>query len=329
MVFYNEKIIIAEEINKALYIFRQITNEIIMYSILVDGTELDEKTLVTDSVGDFDVAFNHNDIFLIYSNDKRELKLVSIKDNKTELISSDLNNTIYELNLIINNNKKYIFYIEGSEEGENIYNVKQIIYNEGNEDNFIVDKIATYNFISPLKVILENNSICIAYYFKNQICFKEFNTVNGIWSPSFTLTDNRNKLYLDMILISNNLHLVYSEYKDENFSTKYEKFYIKRGNIIKEKEEELTGYGNHTDPILIYHLNKLWVVWKGTNQFMSRVSEDNGDSFSEVYTWKESNTVDLVKYKYITNTVEKGIKIDYSYGSYHPEIKFIGFGKSD
>ena len=329
MVFYNEKIIIAEETTKALYIFRQINNEIIMYNILVDGTELDEKTLITDSVGDFDVAFNHNDIFLIYSNDKRELKLVSIKDNKTELINSELNNTIYELNLIINNSEKHIFYIDSLKEDENIYNINQIIYNKGNAEKYIIDKIATYNFISPLKVILENNSILISYYFKNQICIKEYNTANRTWSPSFTLTDNKNKLYLDIILIGFNLHLVYSEYKDDNFSIKYEKFYIKRDNIIKEKEEELTGYGNNTDPILIYHVNKLWIVWKETNQFMSRVSEDNGDSFSEVYTWKESNTVDLVKYKYVTNTVEKGIRLDYSYGSYYPEIKFIGFGKSD
>lgn len=329
MVFYNEKIIIAEEINKVLNVFRKIENEIIMYYILVNGKELEEKVIAKDSIEDFDAEFYLNNLYMVYKNDKKELKLISVKDNKEELIYKELDNTIYELNLTIKDGEKNIFFIGSSKEDKNIYNINQFIYNEGNVESYIVDKIVTHNFISPLKVILEDNSIYIAYYFKNQICLKEYNFEYRIWSPSYTLTDNRNKLYLDMILIGNNLHLVYSEYKDDNFCIKYEKFYIKRDNIMKEKEENLSDFGNNTDPILIYHLNKLWVVWKGTNQFMSKVSEDNGESFSELYTWKEPHTVDLVKYKYITNTVEKGIKIDYSYGSYYPEIKFIGFGKSD
>ena len=236
---------------------------------------------------------------------------------------------IYELNLIVREDDKNIFYMEASKEDKKIYYINHIIFNKGKIEKNVVDKIAAYNFINPLKVILEEDNIYIAYYFKNQICLKEYNLTNRTWSPSFTLTDNKNKLYLDMAVIGNNLHLVYSLYKDDNFNIKHEKCYIKKDDIIKEKEEELSGVGNHTDPILIYHLNKLWVVWKSTNQFLSTVSEDNGDSFTGNYTWRQSPSVDWVKYKYISDVREKGTRIDYSYGSYYPEIKFIGFGKSD
>lgn len=329
MAFYNDKIIIAEEVNKALYIIRKSKKEIFMHLLLSDKESFKKKTLARDSIEDFDACFNHDELNLVYKNDKKELMIQSLKDDKTEVIMDNLDNMIYELNLIIKEDEKNIFYMEASKEDKKIYYINHIIFDKGKNEKNIVDKIETYNFINPLKVILDEDNIYVAYYFKNQICLKEYNLTSKIWSPSFTLTDNKNKLYLDMAIIGNNLHLVYSVYKDDNFNIKYEKFYIKKDDIIKEREQNLSGVGNHTDPILIYHLSKLWVVWKSTNQFLSTLSEDNGDTFIESYTWRQSPSADLVKYKYISDIIERGNKIDYSYGSYYPEIKFIGFGKSD
>jgi len=88
----------------------------------------------------------------------------------------------------------------------------------------------------------------------------------------------------------------------------------------------LSNSGNNTDPILIYYDNKLWIIWKDTNQLLSIYSEDQGNVWSDIYQWKDTKKMDIVKYKYLTNIVDHKIEIDYSYGSINPDIKFLGFG---
>lgn len=325
-MFYKDKIILIEKSNQGLYLFRKVKNEIIMYSFLTESGNVTQRIILDDSYGEFDVELNNQSINIIYKNTKQDLILLDLENKRVLNVAKGLREVTYELNMINIEKTNNILFIEKGQ-GENLtYYLKHILIEDKNNiETYIVDKIKTYNFISPLKVIKSKNNILAAYYYLNQICIKEFDTETRSWSASTTLTDNQNKLYLDIIRGDKNLHLVYSDFTDENFKIKYKKYLINAGNIMIETEQDITDYGNNVDPILVYHLGKLWIIWRGTNMLFSRYSTDNGNSFSDIISWNESKTAQMVKYKYKTDLNDSDNIIDYPFGSFYPELKFIGF----
>lgn len=138
------------------------------------------------------------------------------------------------------------------------------------------------------------------------------------------MTDNSKKLYLDSKIISNEVHLVYSIFEEDQFYINYENFLIEEDYVIDGREVKISDLGNHTDPILIKDEAKLNIVWKETNTLNGISSHDSGRTWSEIKEYSQVKRLDIVKYKYINKSNYLNQDVDYSYGSTDP-IKFIGF----
>lgn len=328
MTFYNTRVVVIENYKDSLYIVRKTKNELFVEYINKGTNIFQSEKLLTESMGEFDLDIDQlDDINILYINSSHDLILTRLTENtyETKIVLSGLKTRIFELILIILRESKNIFYMQ--ETGKNqILEIYHINIEDGKQIITLVDEIEIYQIINPLRIIKDDKSLILAYYYKNQICLKVYDTLTKIWSPSITLTNNQNKLYLDIMKIGGRIHLVYSDFKDDLFTIRYERFLIDNEYIIKETELNLSTSGNNTDPILIYYDKKIWVIWKDTNQLLSIYSEDGGKVWSSVYQWKNSKKMDIVKYKYLTNILDSSIKIDYSYGSIKPDIKFIGFG---
>lgn len=325
-MFYHDKVILVDN-NNGIYLVRKIRNEIVLQHYAKDALEMKQEVLVSDAIGEFDIDYYKKDLFLVYKNRNKQLALINIdkKELKAIIVDQDILGGTFELNIINGDDSKNIIYIEEIPAEDLSYYIKHILIEGNNIKEYLVDKIETHYFINPLKVIIDNNNLIIAFYDKNQICIKVFNQSLKSWSEATIITDNKNKLYLDFIKVDNYLHLVYCDFHDENFLIKYERFLIEDDNTTKDVELNISDYGNNTDPILIYHQNKLWIVWKGTEQLLSKYSEDNGKIFSDIDIEKISKSQHIVKYKYVVNKKEEDIVIQNAYGSYYPDISFMGF----
>ncbi|WFA09449.1 hypothetical protein [Tissierella sp. Yu-01] len=326
MTFYNNKIIVAEISKDGIYIARKVQDNIQIEYIKENTKNFLKDIAVSEVIGDFDIDLDINKkINIIYSDRIDGLQLYRFKGNTMELIQipHEVNSRLYEMNLINTEDTNNIFFMQPTIEKQ-IYRIYHHFLQNDVIKEFIVDDVKTFNIINPLRIIKYEKGLIIAYYYENQICTKIFDIDKSQWSPSLILTDNVNKLYLDIMFYEDRLHLVYSEYDNENFRIKYERFLFNKDYILKETEEYLSDNDNNVDPILIKVGSKLWVCWRNSNQIYSVFSTDNGIVWSDIYLWEDTKKMDLVKYKYITNIDDERVVIDYSYGSLK-DIRFVGF----
>lgn len=323
-MFYKDKIVVADRLNKELNLFRRIKNEIIRYTYAKNSTDFIQDRIVLDSLGEFDLNFSSEGLILVYNN-KNKLILRNLYTNKSHEIE-EFKRNIYELQLLILDEKIHIIYLEKVEGDQASFYIKHILVDENfNVEKQLVDKIKSSSFVSPIKAFISDDKIYISYYYLNHICIKSFDTSTNLWSASMILTDNSNKLYLDLNIKDNRIHLVYSIFNEENFLVKYNRFKIDNDNFIMEKELDVSDYGNNTDPLIIIYEEKLWITWRDSNILVSKFSSDQGDSFSELIRWEESRLSHNVKYKYITENKKRKNIVDYVYGSFYPELRFMGF----
>jgi len=322
MTFYNQKVVLIDIKNFGLTIFKINQNKIEKNYLKIGLRKFIDSIEVTGVEKYFDICLVGTKIKIIYLNTKG--KLILKEDNNIIEIKSILN-SIYELNIIQAKDQYHIFYLEKTEI-ENRLKLNHIIYRDNSFIEKVVDTLDVYNIINPLKVIQDNNNIILTYYFRNQICMKIYDINKESWSPSFTLTDNKDKFYLDMIKIGRNIHIVYAYYEHQQFSICYEEFYMEDDVVYKNKNAIISGKGNNTDPVILYYDERIWVVWKDNNKLMSTFSYD-GHNWGDIYYWDTTKKLDMVKYKYLNNYQYENIVMDNIYGSINPEIKFIGFSR--
>ncbi len=159
----------------------------------------------------------------------------------------------------------------------------------------------------------------------NTIYRRSFDLTNKKWEDRIKLTNNNHRiLYMDTLLMGNNLHLVYCQY-DDNLTVKYERFNID-DEIQKDMDMILSNDGNIMYPTIIYYDNKLWVIWLEYENIMSRYSEDDGITWSPIYLWGNFKQKEIVRYKYIDKFSDDRNNLDYSFGTIKPDIEFVGFG---
>lgn len=286
--------------------------------------EVVTKTIHKDFKKDFDVAYDYlGKINIVYRNIDQQLVLTTLsEDIENSIIIEELTNEIYYLNFIVTDVLN-IFYLEESGK-KNIFNIVHLMIEEDKVHRNIVDRIVSYNIVQPIQVRRYKDDLIIFYYYDNIICLKVLSDKSGQWEKSVTLTDNSKKLYLDSKIISNEVHLVYSIFEEDQFYINYESFLIEEDYVIDGREVKISDLGNHTDPILIKEGVKLNITWKETNTLYGISSDDNGESWGEIKEYPQVKRLDMVKYKYINKSNYLNQDIDYSYGSTDP-IKFIGF----
>lgn len=331
MAFYNNNLVAIERNDYGIYLARKIKNDIIVDFVRKDTNTFKKEYIIPNIIGEFDVEIDDNfDLVFTYVNSKNNLVLKRIKERGENeiLIKESISEKILDLKIISLLNSQNIFYMARTANRE-FLQIFHANVDEHEINTFKVDEVQAYNIINPLRIIKDKNNLIIAYYYRNQICIKEFDGLQRTWSPSITLTDNQNRLYLDILKDGDYLHLVYADHLNDNFIIKYNRFLFNKDYILLEEDTQISSIGNNSDPILHKLYETLWVVWKSTNQLVSRYSTDNGKSWSDTYMWKDTKYLDVVKYKYLTDIFDSRVKLDHAYGSVNKDIRFLGFGNLD
>lgn len=324
MTFYNNKVSIADIDGKKIYLIKGLKNELILnyYSYYGDTVE---SVLANDLLEEFDILIHEDSIYIVYQDLEYYLNLLILNGDEwtTHKLTRETLPSLFELNILRHNGKISIFYLYPLDKSLKRFQIEHNMLEDNKWLNLQVDEVRVNQVLNPIKVIHNGVNIFIAYYYDNQICLKSFNEVEGVWKESILLTDNREKLYLDLLYDGEYFHLVYSEAVDGNYSVKYVSF--RYPILIKESDSIISKKTNPTNPTLIMHDNLLWIVWNESSRIYSRYSSDKGKTWSKIKSWDEFIKYNIVRYKYTMNYQMRDTIIQNTFGTIHPDIKFIGF----
>ena len=328
MAFYEDRVSIARINDEEIYIFKNKRSEISMdYYNLNEGHT--GKTICKDAHGEFDILIDGGKINIIYQNIKNELKLITIDKVSIKEESLGIENLpkIYEIKMTLNNGIKSIIYLSPKFSQKGVFEIYHHILKDDIWEEFKVDETRVSKFLNPIKIVNDKSSLSLFYYYGDQICMKEFNFTLLEWKESIVLTDNTDKLYIDVLKDKDYVHLVYSQYIDQNLSIKYKKYGYKEDSLYEKVDRTISNLGNTTHPTLVLTGDRLWVVWKDSFGLKSSFSDDRGENFSEIYLWKKTKTYKYVRYDYKDKGDNKDLKLNHSFGTIYPDINFLGFGE--
>lgn len=322
MVFYNNRITIANVNGKEIYVVKGLKNELILHYYSNDGNIV-ESVLAYDLLEEFDVLIYEEFIYLVYQDLEYYLNLLIINGDEMSAhrLTAEGMPRIVDLNILSHNDKVSIFYLYPMDRSLKRYQIEHCILEDDSWKKFLVDEVLVEKVLNPIKVINIGKDILIAYYYENQICVKCF--TDGMWKESIVLTDNKEKLYLDLIYYGRYIHLAYSEAIEDNYMIRYVKFSYPI--LIKESSSIISRKNNPTNPTIIMKNNLLWIIWNESSRIYSRYSYNIGKTWSDIKNWDEAIKNNTVRYKYITNQQMKDTIIHNSFGTIYPDIKFIGF----
>ena len=321
-MFYKDKNVLLDEKDE-IFLIRTKKNQLFLDHYHKEE-DVRHKILEEDCNKDFYVSYDYlGNMNIVYRNTENKLILNTLINKESHsIVVEELHNNIYYLNLVATDILN-VFYVEESDKKNLLYIVHLTIEGDKVVKN-IVDTIVNYNLVMPIQIRHYRENLIVFYYFRNVICLKVLDCKKGLWEHPVTLTDNRNKLYLDTKIIGDEIHLSYSIFKDDNFYINYEKFSIDDNYIVKKKEIKISSNGNHTNPLLIRYKSRIYIVWRESNRILSTYSNDKGHTWTDIREFNDVKKMDIVKYKYLTKGNMKNREIDYSYGSTDP-IEFIGF----
>ncbi len=334
MVFYNDRSSIVTDSFGNIYYVEYREEVLILFYFDCNSDKVEKKEITNNLLGEYDVAIKNDDsIYLIYQGIDRHLYLFVINNGESEVvrITEVPVSNVYNLSLILDGEEIHIFYnILANEEKRN-YNIYHHHFANEDWNTTVVADTNVLNILNPINLIYNMGILYIVFYDlvdTEEIFIKSYDTVKQIWNDKIRLTyDSNTKLYLDTLLENNTMHLTYSRYVGGNLEIVYSKFNIEGNNFNKVKESILSNRENGSYPTLVKYQDKLWVIWVEYDSLLSCYSTDNGDNWRGIYLWRETKSVDFVRYKY-TTSIMKSInkKLNYSFGKIYPEITFLGFG---
>ncbi len=319
-----------------------------LYNFLLDNKEITliyfdklmgnvEKSIITNNCKDefYSIVNQYDDVYLVYQDSEGDIKMVSFSNGMKELktIKPNIQTKVYNLRIIDDYEDIHMFYCvpDNSDRGQfkkyhcekrmNKWTVKEI----GN--------ISIYDILNPFEVINIKDEMILGYYDLvrgvEQVFIKKLNLAQSIWSNGIQLTSQSNKkLYLDMLVIDDDLHITYSEEFEGNYVIKYEMLGFHKEKVDLIYSHILSNPSNCSHPTLIKHRDKLWNIWIEHDSVISAFSEDNGKHWSEPYLWNESKSNIFSRYKFSSNEtkVKTAYNLNYSFGKQYPDITFLGFG---
>ncbi|WP_353096682.1 hypothetical protein [Tissierella praeacuta] len=335
MGFFTDKWTIAEIDSKNIILVRESKDNILLEKVIGDVSINSREIIAKNVLEEYDIAIDSkNNIYILYQNREGHLILDVLGEKKNEEIqlTTEGLSEVFDLNILIKDNIIHIFYLINVVDDREKYRIYHYYYKENKWNNHIVEEISTNGVLNPIKLTQADNNILLSYYIDSKkIGLKKFNIDKLEWDNKIILVDTENdKLFLDICKMDDIIHLTYCEYIDGNLVIKYNKLYYENGEYIKYSEESISNEGSPSHPNIIFFENKLWITWVELNKIMSRFSEDKGQSWNDnIYMWNDSRDVDFVRYKYLTMMPKDDIKLQYSFGSIYPDIRFMGFGPLD
>lgn len=327
MNFYEDRVSIVKMNEREIYIFRNKNSEITMdyYSMEEDHKSV---SICNDAYGEFDTIVEDKKISLVYQDTKNNLKLLSI-DNKsveeTETFKDKLTK-IYEVKLSLDKGLKSIIYLLPKFSEKGAFEIHHKFFKDGEWADIKVDETRISMFLNPIKILSNESALLLFFYYGNQICMKTFDLNSLKWNETIVLTDGGEKLYIDVIYDERYIHLVYSEYIEQNLSIKYKRYEYREDSLYEGLDKTISNEGNTTHPTLILYHDKIWIVWRDSLGLNSSFSKDSGETFSDIYLWKKAKLDKYVKYVYKEKEVNDKFKLNSSFGTIYPDIKFLGFG---
>ncbi|HHV46069.1 MAG TPA: hypothetical protein GXX53_04060 [Tissierellia bacterium] len=336
MAYYTDKVSLVRDSMGNIDLFRLTEGNIIRYHFDRKSMKNTEAQVAKDIHMEYDVYIDRNDIiYLIYQDKAMDLIFSIIRDEKMESVklTEEPMPEIYYLNMLVIDGVPHVFYFTLLSGKERKYRIYHHYLEKDKWITHMVDDIKVRELLNPMSILRTDGEILLSYYDytdSEHIFIKNFNLESKTWEERTQLTDNRlDKLYIDMIYKENKLHLVYCQYEEGNLQVRYERYRYEKGFVNKEIEEEISNYEGPENPTLIYYDNKLWITWVELDRVLSRYSDDNGETWSPIYLWKESRKSNIVRYKYSSIAEDEGIILNYSFGKFSKDLSFIGFGPLD
>ncbi|SHI19470.1 hypothetical protein [Sporanaerobacter acetigenes] len=335
MTFYNEKVSILTDSYQNVYSFQWRNKTISTYFFNILSGEMEKKTIVEDSLEEYDIAIGKNDyIYLVYQNLDRHLVLVTMFGDYIDMVilTEEPVSNVYDLSILLDREEIHIFYNVLLNEAEKLYRLYHHHYDDEIWVTNVVEDTKIQQVLNPFCLSLQDYSLFVFYYDYaeegEEIFLKKYDIVEKKWLEKQRITRGFNsKLYIDILLEENILNIVYSQNFDGNLSIVYEKYNIVGADTVLLKREILSNEENCSYPTIIKYVDKLWVAWIEYDAVLSRYSVDEGEIWSSIYLWERSKNIDVVRYKYVDNSIkESNKKLNYSFGSIYPDISFIGFG---
>lgn len=329
MSFFTDKWIVGEMKSNELVLLRKSKGNIFLER-LSQNKKGNKEHLTAEVLEEYDAAILSDKIYVLYQNVEGHLILIVVNGNKKEEIQLTHTGLSEVFNLCLEIKDKFIHILYAIRGEGNKYYIKHHFYDGSKWEEFLVDEISVKKVINQMKAILMKDRLHLIYYNDDyNISIKSFNLDNLTWSNSFNLISNSNeKLFLDGIVVNNNLHLAFCEYVDENLVVKYLRYECQDENYIKTAEEFISNEGSPSHPTVIYYKNDLWITWLELDKVFSRLSKDMGNSWTQIYMWNETKKIDFIRYKYLAVEKDENVCLNYSFGSIYPEIRFLGFGST-
>lgn len=335
MSFYNDNISVINDSFENIYVIQWSEGKISLLYFDKASQSSERKELIDGVQEDYSVEIDSEDnIYLLTQSIDGYLNLSTIKENSKNVIANLTDKPIpiaFNLNIFFDEHLHIIYSIM-LDDFKNTYRIYHHVLEDNKWISHEVDDIKVDKLLNPFILGNIDDKLVICYYDfiidEEEIFFKMFDMESNNWSEKIKLTSGfSSKLYIDFIYYKGKMHLVYSEYFEGNLVVKYERFRIEENKVIKEVEKVLSNPENCSYPIIVVYENKLWIVWVEYDSIVSRYSEDQGQSWSNLYLWKESKKEDIVRYKFVDNgKYKKSIKFNYSFGKVFPTVEFIGFG---
>lgn len=328
MSFYEDRVSIVNMNPREIYLFKNRDNEISMEYYNKDKGHT-STSICKDSYEDFDIAIEDEKINLVYQGTDNYLKLLEIEGrNIKELdLAQEKLSKAYEIKINISSEFKSIIYLLPKFSEKGVFQIHHHLFKDRKWTKLLVEDIRIDKFLNPIKVLDDKDTISLFFYHGNQICLKRFDINSLEWGETVVLTDNLEKLYIDVIQEKNYIHLAYSEYLDQNLSIKYKKYEYRKDKVYEIKDKTISNKGNTTHPTLVLEDDRIWLVWKDSLGLQSSVSADGGETFSKIYLWKRPKTSRYIRYDYKEARSNGSFKLNSSFGTIYPHISFLGFGE--
>lgn len=334
MPFYNGKSIIIEDRRGKLYTFFFQDHKLTYSLYHRDLGKVEKKLIVEDATNDFDGSINYQgEIYLVCKDQKNNIILLSNhRDFSYGKYILDHHKGIQDIMIRQMDHQIHILYHRKDEDTLGGYTIHHYKDDGMSQQNSEICRVNSRDILNPMCCLVEKEGLLLTYFDlisdTEQIFLRSYSKSDESWSEPIQLTDSREvKLYHDVLLDDQNLHLTYCEYTNGNLVVKYEKHICKNGSNRKIYEYTISNQGNCSHPILIIHDGLLWLCWTEYSYIASRFSTDQGRTWSELYLWDESRKEDIILFKYTSNK-DSPARLNHSFGK-AKELGFIGFGKLD
>lgn len=228
-------------------------------------------------------------------------------------------------------NQINLFYYEKNSVSS-LCKLKHVVFEKNKAKENLIFQASYHRFINPFKVFTVNNNMIFLFTSlvndKDEIFIKKFDSQKEEWLPPMQITNTGvSKLYLDGLLDnSNNIHILWSNYTEDDLTINYIKYNLEENNVFIEPQK-LSESLNCSFPHITLYNSKVIVVWYQFEHLVTTTSYDFGDTWSEVKPIAKSKRINFKRYRFRTNYNEYSNFIgDTLFGTLYPAIQFLGLG---